>query len=133
MHAAIAKPDRGAVGDAAIVDLGEETLVVDTHFSSPAARELRAAAEELTGRPAAWVLNTHWHNDHVLGNGEFEAATVVSTTRTRELIATVESNDSRRRSSGWTPSCRPSSNGFARRVTTRARRCWRRVRRSCGR
>ncbi len=35
MHAAIAKPDRGAVGDAAIVDLGEETLVVDTHFSSP--------------------------------------------------------------------------------------------------
>jgi hypothetical protein len=35
VHAAIAKPDRGAVGDAAIVDLGEETLVVDTHFSSP--------------------------------------------------------------------------------------------------
>jgi cyclase len=89
VHAAIAKPDRGAVGNAAIVDLGEETLVVDTHFSSPAARELRAAAEELTGRPAAWVLNTHWHNDHVLGNGEFEAATVVSTTRTRELIATA--------------------------------------------
>ncbi len=89
VHAAIAKPDRGAVGNAAIADLGEETLVVDTHFSPPAARELRAAAEELTGRPAAWVLNTHWHNDHVLGNGELEAATIVSTTRTRELIATA--------------------------------------------
>jgi cyclase len=89
VHAVIAKPDRGAVGNAAIVDLGEETLVVDTHFSLPAARELRAAAEELTGRPVAWTLNTHWHNDHVLGNGEFEAATIVSTTRTRELIATA--------------------------------------------
>jgi cyclase len=89
VQAAIAKPDRGAVGNAAIVDLGEEMLVVDTHFSLPAARELRAAAEEVTGRPAAWVLNTHWHNDHVLGNGDFQAATIVSTTRTRELIGTA--------------------------------------------
>jgi glyoxylase-like metal-dependent hydrolase (beta-lactamase superfamily II) len=89
VQAVIAKPDRGAVGNAAIVDLGEETLVVDTHFSLPAARELRAAAEAITGRQTAWVLNTHWHNDHVLGNGEFEAATIVSTTRTRELIATA--------------------------------------------
>jgi cyclase len=89
VDAVIAKPDRGAVGNAAVVDLGVETLVVDTHFSLPAARDLRAAAEELTGRPAAWVLNTHWHSDHVLGNSEFEAATIVSTTRTRELIATA--------------------------------------------
>lgn len=87
--AVIAKPDRGAVGNAAIVDLGDETLVVDTHFSLPAARELRTAAEDLTGRPVTWVLNTHWHGDHVLGNIEFEGATIVSTTRTRELIETL--------------------------------------------
>ena len=87
--AAVAKPDRIAVGNAAIVDLGAQTLVVDTHVSPAAARELRAAAEELTGRPVSWVLNTHWHGDHVLGNGEFTGATIVSTTRTRELIATV--------------------------------------------
>ena len=89
VHAAIAKPDRGAVGNAAVVDLGEETLVVDTHVSLAAARDLRAAAEELTGRPATRVLNTHWHGDHVLGNAEFAGATIVSTTRTRELIATI--------------------------------------------
>jgi len=89
VHAAIAKPDRGAIGNAALVDLGDETLVVDTHFSLPAARELGTAAEELTGRPATWVLNTHWHGDHVLGNSAFEGATIVSTTRTRELIGTV--------------------------------------------
>jgi cyclase len=87
--AAIAKPDRGAIGNAAIVDLGEETLVVDTHVSPAAARELRAAAGELTGREAAWVVNTHWHADHVLGNAEFRGARIVSTTRTRELMETV--------------------------------------------
>jgi cyclase len=89
VHAAIAKPDRGAVGNAAVVDLGDETLVVDTHVSLAAARELHAAAEELGGRPVTRVLNTHWHADHVLGNAEFAGATIVSTTRTRELIATV--------------------------------------------
>jgi cyclase len=89
VHAVIAKNDRGAVGNAAIVDLGDETLVVDTHWSPAAARELRAAAEERTGRSPAAVLNTHWHADHVLGNAEFPAATIVSTRRTRGLIATV--------------------------------------------
>jgi glyoxylase-like metal-dependent hydrolase (beta-lactamase superfamily II) len=87
--AVIAKPDRGAVGNAAVVDLGEETLVVDTHISSAAARELRAAGEELTGRPVSQVLNTHWHADHVLGNNEFSSATIASTARTRELMATI--------------------------------------------
>jgi cyclase len=89
VHAAIARPDRLAVGNAAIVDLGGETLVVDTHISFSAARELREAAEEATGRPASLVFNTHWHADHVLGNEQFAGSTIVSTKRTRELIVTV--------------------------------------------
>jgi cyclase len=84
VRAAVAKPDRGAVGNAAIVDLGDSTLVVDTHVTPAAARELRAEAG-----PARWVLNTHWHADHVLGNGEFGDATIVSTSRTRELMSTI--------------------------------------------
>ena len=89
VHAAIARPDRLAVGNAAIVDLGGETLVVDTHISFSAAGELGEAAEEATGRPASLAFNTHWHADHVLGNAQFAGSTIVSTTRTRELIATV--------------------------------------------
>ena len=87
--AVLAKPERGAVGNAAIVGLGDETLVVDTHLAPAAARELRAAAEEITGRSPTRVLNTHWHSDHVYGNGEFPDATILATTRTRELRATL--------------------------------------------
>jgi cyclase len=82
--AAVAIPGRGAVGNAAIVDLGDSSLVVDTHVTPAAGRELREQAGAVH-----WVLNTHWHADHVLGNGEFGDATIVSTTGTRELMATI--------------------------------------------
>ena len=72
-----------ATGNAGLVDLGGETLVFDTSWTPAAARELLAAA---TG-PVRWVVNSHWHGDHVRGNQVFEEATIVSTRRTRELIA----------------------------------------------
>jgi cyclase len=85
--AAIARPDRGAVGNAGLVDLGGEALVFDTHFTPSAARDLRAAAEQRVG-PVRTVANSHWHGDHVRGNPVFEQATILATARTRELMAT---------------------------------------------
>jgi cyclase len=86
--AAIALPDRGAVGNAGLVDLGGETLVFDTHFAPGAARDLRAAAEKRAG-PVRTVANSHWHGDHVRGNPVFDGAAILATPRTRELMATV--------------------------------------------
>ncbi len=44
--------------NAAIVDLGDRTLVFDTLATLQAARDLRAAAERLTGRAPAVVVNS---------------------------------------------------------------------------
>ena len=86
--AAIARPDRGAVGNAGIVDLGGEALVFDTHLAPGAARDLRAAAEELVG-PVTVVVNSHWHGDHVRGNSSMPGeARIVATATTQELVAT---------------------------------------------
>jgi glyoxylase-like metal-dependent hydrolase (beta-lactamase superfamily II) len=82
--AAIARPDRGAVGNAGFVDLGGETLVFDTHVSLAAGRELRAAAEQRA--PVRTVVLSHWHGDHVFGAGAFDDATVFATTRTAGLM-----------------------------------------------
>jgi cyclase len=79
--AAIADSDLAA-GNAGVVDLGGETLVFDTSWTPAAARELAARG------PVRWVVNSHWHGDHVRGNQVFAEATIVSTRRTRELIAT---------------------------------------------
>ncbi len=88
--AAVATPGGGALGNAGIVNLGSEALIFDTTLTPAAARDLRAAAEDLCIGPVRWVVNSHWHGDHVRGNASMPAeATIVSTARTRELIATT--------------------------------------------
>jgi len=86
-YAAIVVPGTGAWGNAGIVDLGGAALVIDTFLTPQAARDLRAAAEALTGGRVAYVVNTHYHMDHVQGNQVFDDALIIATERTRELIA----------------------------------------------
>jgi glyoxylase-like metal-dependent hydrolase (beta-lactamase superfamily II) len=87
VYAAIANPAGGAMSNAGIVDLGGTTLVFDTFMTPPAAEDLRQAAEQLTGRPVAFVVNSHWHDDHVRGNQAFDGAEIVATDRTSQLMA----------------------------------------------
>ena len=88
VYAALATPGAGALGNAGIVDLGDRTLVFDTFLTPQAAQDLRTAAEALTGRPACYVANSHYHADHVAGNQVFvPEAQVIATPRMRELIA----------------------------------------------
>jgi glyoxylase-like metal-dependent hydrolase (beta-lactamase superfamily II) len=87
--AAIVDDDRPAVGNAAIVDAGDETIVFDTTLSFELAAGLRADAKRLTGRDPSVLVNSHWHGDHTLGNQSFAGLRIVSTTRTRELVETV--------------------------------------------
>ncbi len=90
VSAAIAIDGGAAVGNAGIIDLGDATLVVDAFLTPTAAEALRADAERLTGRSPRWVLNTHYHNDHIWGSQVFlPEADLISTAVTRDLIATA--------------------------------------------
>jgi cyclase len=87
VYAAIVVPGAGALGNAAIVDLGDRALVFDTFLTPQAARDLRRAAEALTDRPVAYVVNSHFHADHIGGNQAFADTTIIATVQTSELIA----------------------------------------------
>ncbi|MDZ5472832.1 MBL fold metallo-hydrolase [Bacillus sp. 31A1R] len=89
VYAAISVPGTGSLGNAAIIDLGDSTLVVDTFTTIQAAEDLKAAAMELTGKPVSYVVNTHWHSDHTSGNQVFTPqAQIISTTTTYEIMNT---------------------------------------------
>jgi hypothetical protein len=89
--AAVMKPDGNSRADSnsGIVDLGDQTLVFDTSNTPMAARDLLAASLAFTGREPAFVINSHWHGDHMRGNQVFGPHThIISTTKTAELINT---------------------------------------------
>ena len=55
-------------GGNTIVIIGSESvLVVDSGFIPYVAREDIATIATLTDKPVRYLLNTHWHNDHVMG------------------------------------------------------------------
>lgn len=91
VYLAIATPGTGTMGNAGIVDLGGQTLIFDTMLTAQAARDLRSAAETLTGRAPRYVVNSHFHADHTIGNSVFDDATIIATTPTTSLIS--EHND----------------------------------------
>lgn len=84
VYAALHCPGGWAISNAGIVDLGDRTLVFDAFLTPAAARDLNQAALALTGKPASLVVNSHYHNDHILGNQAFDPqAHIIATERTR--------------------------------------------------
>jgi glyoxylase-like metal-dependent hydrolase (beta-lactamase superfamily II) len=89
--AAVMRPDGNsrAESNSGIVDLGDQTLVFDSSNTPMAARDLLAASLAFTGREPAFVINSHWHGDHVRGNQVYSPNThIISSNKTAELIST---------------------------------------------
>jgi len=69
------KGDAGANAGFVIGDDG--VLVIDTYENEAAAKQLLAEIRKLTKLPIKFVVNTHYHLDHVAGNALFEQAGAV--------------------------------------------------------
>jgi glyoxylase-like metal-dependent hydrolase (beta-lactamase superfamily II) len=67
-------PSAYAFANSLIVIGDDGVLVVDTQQSLTAARALIAEIARITPLPVRWVVNTHWHGDHVNGNQAYAAA-----------------------------------------------------------
>lgn len=90
VYVAIASQTGGAYSNAGIIDLGGHTLIFDTFMTPQAAKDLRAAAEQLTGHPGSFVVNSHAHSDHWCGNQVFAPhATLIATHKTREMMPSM--------------------------------------------
>jgi quinoprotein relay system zinc metallohydrolase 2 len=66
--------NRGNISNACCIIGTEAAAVIDTSGSYAVGKDLRTAIGEITDKPVRYVINTHMHPDHVMGNAAFEAA-----------------------------------------------------------
>ncbi|MCJ7468018.1 MAG: MBL fold metallo-hydrolase [Maribacter sp.] len=83
-----------AICNVGIIDNGKETLIFDSFLSPSAAEELKEVVAKLGLSPIKYVVNSHFHNDHIRGNQVFSPEVkIISTSRTAELIKEWEPID----------------------------------------
>src|SRR3954471_489618 len=78
------------------VSVGEDGIVIVDDQFAPLAPKIKAALKGITDKPVRFVINTHWHGDHVGGNEYFgQKATIIAQDNVRKRMmegATVLGN-----------------------------------------
>jgi cyclase len=77
----------------------EGVVVIDSLMTPTLAGKLHAAVRNVTPKPIRYLVNTHYHGDHVFGNQYFVPAPIISHANCRtELIEKFDANMQRYRS-----------------------------------
>ena len=68
--------------------VGRDGVLLVDDGSAAMAPRVRAALDGITDKPVRFVINTHWHGDHVGGNAEFAEATILAQNNVRARMET---------------------------------------------
>ncbi len=95
VYAVIRKEPQGVINESnSLLIIGErDVIVVDAQSSFARTRETLAALRRLTNKPVSIVINTHWHDDHVVGNAvyrdSFPGVEIIGHTANAQDMATL--------------------------------------------
>jgi glyoxylase-like metal-dependent hydrolase (beta-lactamase superfamily II) len=80
-------------GNSVFIINENDVIVVDTTLTPGTAKEEIAALRKLTTKPIKYVINTHWHDDHIMGNQAYRDAypgvEFIAHANTREYLPTT--------------------------------------------
>jgi len=62
------------VSNSTFIVNADDVVVVDTGVGPATAKSLIAALKKLTAKPVRYIVNTHWHDDHMMGNATWRDA-----------------------------------------------------------
>jgi glyoxylase-like metal-dependent hydrolase (beta-lactamase superfamily II) len=83
-------PDTFPQGNTTVVIGDREALVVDSCYLPSSAKKDIAQIRQWTNKPVRYLVNTHWHYDHTMGNGAYKDAfptlSIVAQRETRKQI-----------------------------------------------
>jgi len=84
-------------GNTVFIINDDDVVVVDTTLTPGSAKETIAALKKLTNKPVKYVINTHWHDDHVMGNVAYREAfpgvEFIAHTNTRTYLPSTGMNN----------------------------------------
>lgn len=95
VYAAIRREPPGLTvnGNSVFIINERDVVVVDSTLTPGTAKEELAALRRLTDKPVRYVINTHWHDDHIMGNqvyrDAFPGVEFIAHARTREYLPTT--------------------------------------------
>lgn len=70
------KANRGDISNPCCIVGSSAAAVIDTSGSFAMGSDFRTAVRQITDKPIRYVINTHMHPDHVMGNAAFKAENV---------------------------------------------------------
>jgi cyclase len=81
----------------------EGVLLIDTRTHPREGRDLLERIRKVTDKPVKWVINSHFHGDHHMGNIVFKelGATFVAQEETARIMARVQPKEMARRVDGF--------------------------------
>lgn len=90
----VQKPGTFAIGNSSFIVGDDDVIVVDSGFSKATGQAILEGLRKVTAKPVSFVVNTHWHADHIFGNQVFRqafpSARFVAHPATRDGIITGE-------------------------------------------
>lgn len=77
---------RGFFSNSTALILPDCAIVVDTQTTPAVGARLRASVARITDKPIRYVVNTHYHGDHVGGNAAFPEAEILAPRATATFV-----------------------------------------------
>ncbi len=85
------------VGGNIAASVGEDGIVLVDDQSAPLAEKIQAALKGITDKPVRFVINTHYHGDHIGGNEYFQKqAPIIAHDNVRKRLETGGTTRQRR-------------------------------------
>ncbi len=88
-YGAISKEDSPMGSNAGFIDIGDYLIIIDTTLHVKAAEDLKKASLQYTQKDPSFIVISHYHMDHIIGNSIFNKSTqIITSDRTLKNIKT---------------------------------------------